>query len=274
MADGNPRLNLNELVDEVIRRHRLTSASQSIVPAAQDFARQVGPDRMAMAFMEMAGMLIRARVEEQARDTARNPVPEPVKPRTAPLPVRIPPGESAREPEVSEVPAPESLEEFKPNSVLWHSTQSDRTGDEEAPAHGIPVSDAPPPPAPAAPLVRLPAPRPAPAVQQPSSRLAAMRSMTPEETWGVLAELVDVGGVSKPRKDMTVQDAIARYAFTRANEKDAGKRLTEAQKHFSREHREFVLAGRELDALKRHDAETISDLPDYELERLYGRRAA
>jgi len=224
---------------------------------------------MALAFMELAAEKIRARVGVRAQEAMRNPVPVPPQPRAAGIPAFVPPvtPEPVSEPEIPEVPEPGSREECKPNAVLWHTTESD--GYEEGEPETVPVRR-PPAPQPVAEAVpvRLPAPCPAPVVQQPSWRQAAMRSMTAEETWGALTDVISVGdGTSKARGKLSRDDLRVIIARFDSEKREHAKRLAEV-------HEEGVKARRELDALRRHGAELIEELPDYELDRLYGQRAA
>lgn len=298
MAGENSPLDLDALTDEVIRLHRLATPQQPVAGAVQDFVLRVGRSREGIVLRELIAEKIRQRVQERLQEAASRPMPRTAPKRRegiAPLRVAPAPGEIA-DPETLDIPVPEpvSPEEFRPGAMLVHTTESAAEPDavvQEPPsfvARQVPdmLAGLVPEPEleqrltemPAAEELAVPRPpvpaRPKAAPQQPSRRLASFRNTTPEETWPALAELVDVGGVSKRHLDVTREDQVIRLAFFESAEKEAAKNLTEANKRFGSAHQETVLAKRELDALRRHDAEKIGDLPDYELDRLYGRRAA
>ena len=289
MAGESKPLDLDALTDEVIALHRLATPQQPVGAAVHDFVRLVGRSREALVLRELIAEKIRDRVRERLQEAMTRPrQATTIKRDPGPAPLRFMP--AAEETPDTLDPDPASPEEFRPGSMLIHTTETDRAEPDvaaQAPAVPVPVpdvlaglihedADTPTVRVPSAsPFVPPVVPeRPAPAPQQPSRRMASFRNTTPEETWPALAELVDVGGVSKRHADVTRDDQIVRIAFLESAEKEASKDLTEANKRYSAAHQEMVQAKREMDAMRRHDVETIGELPDYEKDRLYGRRAA
>lgn len=270
-------LHLDVLADEVIRTHGLVNGMQPVAAAVQDFARQVGPERMIAAYHELIAEKIRQRVTERAQEAPRLAPPA----RTSPQPRDDGPArpQPAREAVRAEPEEPEAREEFRPGAVLRHTTESSGYDGEEAvtsavdPVPVMPARQAPPIPDVLAGLMRRPEVVPEPGEtrpkvtvrQQPSRRMASMRATSPEETWGALADMIDVGGTSKQRKDLTDEDLTVIIGLAGADEREHARLVTEAYQRKAK-------ASMERDALRTHGVKSIGELPDHALNRLYARR--